>query len=111
MPQTTTASSSSNLHSLFNTALRAYQAKTKIDLLAHPLAAQFRCCDSPTAILAVLQDQVQKSDLRRKRNEKLTKCLKTIVNVLYAPGPILGAGDSLVNLHLLVSVIYALISL
>jgi hypothetical protein len=100
MPQTPTASSSSNFRTPFNAALKAYQAKTKIDLLAHPLTGQLRSCDSPITILAVLQDLAQKFDQRRKRIERLTQSLKTIVNVLYALCPSLGAGDNLVNLQL-----------
>jgi hypothetical protein len=81
--------------------MRTYEAKTKTDLLTHPLAAQLRNCNSPTAILAVLQDLVQKFDQRRNSNEKLTKFLNTTVDVLYkvhlCPG--LGAGVSLVDLN------------
>jgi hypothetical protein len=99
MSQILPASSSSGFQPLFNAALSTYQAKTKTDLLAHTLAAQLRNCNSPTAILAVLQDLVQKFDQRRNSNEKLTKCLNTTVNVLYALCPSLGAGVSLVNLQ------------
>jgi hypothetical protein len=38
--------------------LKAYEKRTKKDLLAHPLAAELRACNSPSAIRSVLQQQV-----------------------------------------------------
>jgi hypothetical protein len=57
-----TAASSSNFQLIFNNALKAYEKRTKRDLLAHPLAAQLQICNTPSAILAVLHQQVQGLD-------------------------------------------------
>ena len=46
-------------------------------------AAKLQHCDSPVAILSVLQELVQQSDQHRCRNERLRSCLNPIVNVLY----------------------------
>jgi hypothetical protein len=43
-----TASSSSNFQLIINNALKAYEKRTKEDLLAHPLAAQLQACNSPS---------------------------------------------------------------
>jgi DUF438 domain-containing protein len=92
-------SSCSNFQLIFNNALKAYEKHTKKDLLAHPLAAQFQNCDSPTTILAVLQQQVQELNKSRSSNERLTKWLDPTVNVLYALSGTLGEGISLVCLE------------
>jgi len=50
---------SSNFQSIFSASLQAYDRKTKNKLLHHPLAAQLQSCNSPNAVLTVLQDLVQ----------------------------------------------------
>jgi len=93
-----TPASSSNFQLIFNNALKAYEKQTKKDLLAHPLAAELQSCDSPTSILAVLQQQVQDFNRSQSSNERLTKWLDPTVNVLYAFSETLGEGVSLVCL-------------
>ena len=90
--------SSSNFQLIFNNALKAYEKQTNKDLLVHPLAAELQSCDSPTSILAVLQQQVQDFNQSRTSNERLTKCLDPTVNVLYAFSGALGEGVGLVCL-------------
>ena len=92
------SSSSSNFQSVFNAALDAYEKKTKTKLLTHPLAAQLQSCDSPTAILSVLQDLIQQFDRRRSSDERLTSWLNPTVNVLYAFSSTIGQGVGLVSL-------------
>jgi len=75
--------SSSNFQLIFNSALKAYEKHTKNDLLAHPLAAELQSCSSPTAILAVLHQQVQDLNRSQRSNERLTKFLDPTVHVLY----------------------------
>ena len=70
--------------------------RARNDLLAHPLAAQLEACNSPSDILAVLQQQVQGPDQSRSGDERWTKWLDAIVNVLFAYSARLGAYDSLV---------------
>ena len=95
---TATSSSSSNFQLIINNALNTYKKRTKNDLREHPLAAQLQTCNSPSAILAVLQQQVQGLDQSRSADERWTKWLDPTVNVLYAFSDILGAGASLVCL-------------
>jgi len=90
------SNSSSNFQLIFNNALKAYEKRTKNDLLAHPLAAQLQACDSPTAILALLHRQVQELNQARNSDERLSKWLDPTVNVLYAFSAILGEGVGLV---------------
>ena len=90
--------SSSNFRLIFHNALKVYEKHTKKDILAHPLATQLQECDSPTAILTVLQQQVQELDQSRSSNEALSKWLDPTVNVLYALSGTLGEGVGLVRL-------------
>ena len=94
--QVPATSSSSNFQLIFNTALKAYEKKTKRDLLAHPLVSQLQACDSSTSILAVLQSQVDDLDQAQK-NEGLTKWLSPTVNVLLTFSATIGGGVSLVS--------------
>jgi hypothetical protein len=86
------SSSTTNFQLVLNAALEAYETKTKCKLLTHPLAAQLQSCDSPTAILAVLQDLIQQFDHRRRSDERLANWLIPTVNVLYAFSSTLGQG-------------------
>jgi hypothetical protein len=95
---TTTSSSSSNSQLIINDALKTYRKRTKNDLRDHPLAAQLQTCDSPSAILSVLQQQVQGLDQSRSDDERWTKWLDPTVQVLYTFSNILGAGVGLVSL-------------
>jgi hypothetical protein len=92
------SSSSSNFQSIFNASLQAYDDKTKNKLLDHPLATQLQSCDSPNAVLSVLQDLIQQFDQRRTGNERLKNWLNPIVNVLYTFSATLGEGVGLVSL-------------
>jgi len=95
----TAASSSSNFQQIFNNALKAYEKRTKNDLLAHPLAAQLQACHSPDAILSVLQKQVE--ELNQSRNDdRWTKWLDPTVNVLLSLSATIGEGVGLVCLRI-----------
>jgi hypothetical protein len=88
----------SYFQSIFNAALEAYEKKTKSKLLTHPLAGELQSCDSPTAILSVLEGLVQQFDLRRRSDQRLTDWLNPTVTVLYAFNDILSQVVSLVSL-------------
>jgi hypothetical protein len=88
--------SSSNFQLILNNALKAYKKRTKKDLLAHPLATQLEYCNSPSAILTLLQQQVAS----RSSDDRWTKWLDPTVNVLYAFSETLGEGVSLVSLRI-----------
>jgi hypothetical protein len=95
-----TASSSSTFQPIFNNALKAYEKRTKKNLLAHPLVARLQACDSPSSILAVLQQQVQELDRSQSSDSRLTKWLDPTVNVLYALSATLGEGVGLVRFRI-----------
>jgi hypothetical protein len=97
MSQIPPTTSNSNFQAVFHASLKAYEEKTKKDLLAHPLTAQLQTCNSPSDILAVLRNQVHKFEQSTGGDEKLTKWLNPTVNVLYAFSSALGAGVGLVN--------------
>ena len=92
-----TSTSSSSFQSIFNSALKAYEKKTKKDLLAHPFAAQLQACKSPSDILTILQEKVKEFDQSRSANERLSQWLDPTVNVLYSFSATLGAGVGLVS--------------
>ncbi|KAI9447244.1 hypothetical protein BJY52DRAFT_1228360 [Lactarius psammicola] len=54
-----TAASSTIFEPIFRTALQAYEKQTKKEIASHSLATQLQTCDSPNAILSVLEAQVQ----------------------------------------------------
>ena len=91
-----TTASSPSFETIFKEALEEYEKKTKKDIASHPLAAQFKSCDSPSAILAILRAQVQASDKSQSADERLTKWLDPTVNVLYAFSAIVGDAAGLV---------------
>ena len=93
-----TLSSSSNFQLIINNALDKYKKRTKNDLLAHLLASQIQTCNSPDAILAVLQQQVNELDQSRSSDERWSRWLDPTVNVLYALSSTIAAGVGLVCL-------------
>ena len=88
-----TAASPYNSQPIINNALEAYKKLTKVDLLAHLLAIQLRACNSPSDILAVLQQQVIGPDQTQSGDERWTKWLDPTANVLFAFSARLGAHD------------------
>ncbi|KAN0128615.1 hypothetical protein V8E53_013534 [Lactarius tabidus] len=93
-PYTVASTSSPNFQPIFDVALKAYEKKTKDDLITHPLAEQLQACKSPDDILAVLQDRVKEFD--QSRSERLSRWLNPTINVLFAFSSALGAGVGLV---------------
>ena len=87
-----TGPSSPNFRLIFNNALKAYEKQTNNDILFHPLAADLQACQSPNAILTVLQQQVQELGQSRASDERLTRWLEPTVNVLYAFSETIGEG-------------------
>ena len=97
---TSTATPSTNFQLIFNNALKAYENRTKKDLLAHPLAAELQKCNSPSAILAVLHQQVQGLDQSSSNDDRWNKWLDPTVNVLHTLSDTLGEGVSLVSFRI-----------
>jgi len=88
--------SSISFEEIFRVSLEAYRNKTKKDIASHPLATQLKSCDSPSAILDLLQAQAKAFDKSQSADEKLTKWLDPIVNVLCKFSAILGDAVGLV---------------
>ena len=100
LPKTPVATaSSSNFTRIFEKALQAYKKKTRQDLTATPLAIQLQECDSPAAIVAILQDQIDQFRQSQRGDERLQKWLGPTINVLYAFSATLGQGVGLVNIN------------
>ena len=92
-------SSSRDFQEIFSAALKAYEKRTKVDLLLHPLASQLQACTSPASIIAVLQGQIDDLNEARENDERLTKWLNPTVNVLLTFSATIRAGVSLVRIE------------
>jgi hypothetical protein len=93
------STSSRNFQLILDNALKAYERHTRSDLLAHPLVAQLQDCNSLSAILAIVHQQVQEFHQSREGDENLTKWLDPTVKVLYSLSDTLGEGVGLVCLR------------
>jgi len=98
-PTAFSSSSSSTFLPIFTAALETYEKTTKKEILTHPLAARLQSCDSPAAILSVLQGLVQQLDESRRSDQGLTNWLRPTVNVLFALSATLGESVGLVGLE------------
>ena len=98
MSHSPTTASSPNFPLIFNNALKAYEKRTKNDLVAHPLAAQLQICDSSAAILSMLQQQVQELNKSKTTDERWSNWLEPTVNILNSLSAILGECIGLVCL-------------
>ncbi|KAH9030410.1 hypothetical protein EDB85DRAFT_1432888 [Lactarius pseudohatsudake] len=86
------SSSSPNFQPIFEKALQEYKRKTGKDLTTHPLAAEIKACDSPEAILTILEGKANELNQSRSSDERLTKWLNPTVNILNALSATLGDG-------------------
>ena len=96
-PVLSVISPSTNFETIIAAALEEYKRKTKKDIASHPLAAELKSCDSPSAILAILRAQAQTFDKSQSTDERLTKWLDPTVNVLYAFSAVVGDVAGLVT--------------
>jgi hypothetical protein len=96
------SSSSSNFRSIFDAALNKYKRKTKNDLLSHQLTVQLEDCDSPGAILDLLNKQYNIQQFIQSRSDigSPNRWLNTTVTVLCALSGTLGQGVGMVNLRI-----------
>ncbi|KAH9172266.1 hypothetical protein EDB89DRAFT_2069913 [Lactarius sanguifluus] len=86
------SSSTPNFQPIFERALEEYKKRTGEDLTAHPLAAELKSCDSPDAILTVLEGKANELNQSRSSDDRLTKWLNPTVNILNALSATLGEG-------------------
>jgi fungal STAND N-terminal Goodbye domain len=76
------AASSLDYEVIFDNALKAYEKKTGKNLTSDPLLRRLESCNSPDSVLALLKDQIPGFDQSRNCDEKLTKWVNPVVNVL-----------------------------
>ncbi|KAH8999663.1 hypothetical protein EDB86DRAFT_652072 [Lactarius hatsudake] len=89
-------SSTSHFQSILDKAIIEYKKKTGKDLITHPLADEIKNCDSPEAILTVLQGKADELKRSQSSDDRLTKWLMPTVNILTAFSSTLGDGVSMV---------------
>ena len=95
----TTDPSATNFTVIFEAASNNYKTLTGQDLLTHPLATELESNNnSPDSILGVFRRQAQALDKFHKGDDKLTKSLTPIVNILFAFSTTAGADIGLVSL-------------
>ncbi|KAF8497508.1 hypothetical protein F5888DRAFT_1698521 [Russula emetica] len=95
-PMTSSSESYLYFQSVFNTAMEAYENKTKKKLLTHPLATQLQSCNSPAAVLSMLQELIQQFDQRHRSDERLRSWLNPTVNVLFSFSAVISEGVGLI---------------
>ena len=98
VPQNPATTSSSNIESIFDAALKSYERKTKKNLKDNDLFKQLESCDSPTDILA----KFQASQSDDGGDDRLKRWLVPTLNVLCAFSDTLGEGVSLVIIYYVV---------
>ena len=97
-----TTKSSYNLPAVLDAALIAYKKRTRQNLIAHPLTTQLQACDSPRAILIILQSYAKQFGSSQSGNERLNTWFGPVTNVLYMFYARLDEGVGLVNINLFV---------
>jgi hypothetical protein len=98
MSQTSLEAASRNYQLIFNSALEAYQKKTKKDLTKDPLLRTLEACDSPEAVLTILRDQILGPGESHSSSEKFTAWLIPTVNVINVFSETVGGAAALVSL-------------
>jgi hypothetical protein len=90
--------SRSNYRAIFDGALEAYKKKTGNDLVSNPLFHSIETCNSPDAVLAILQAQILEPGQSQNSRNKLTTWLDPTVNVLNTFSATIGGFVGLVSL-------------
>ena len=88
--------SSPNLK-LIRDALDTYAEQMKIDLKDNPFAEQVKGCNSPEAILQLLEKNRDEFKEYRGKNRKFIDCLNPVVKFVHAFSNVLGEATSLVS--------------
>ncbi|SRR6266571_2936463 len=74
-----------------------YAEQTRINLKDNPFADKIKDCDSPDAVLLLLQENLKAFKDYRDQNRKFIDCLSPIVQFVHAFSGILGEAAGLVS--------------
>ena len=85
-----------NLQSI-REALDTYAEQMKIDLKDNPFADEVKGCNSPEAILQLLEKNRDEFKEYRDKNRKFIDCLNPVVKFVHTFSGILGEAASLVS--------------
>jgi hypothetical protein len=91
------SASQSKYRSIFDSALKAYEANTGKDLSLDPLLCRLETCDSPDDILVLLRQQIPGIHQSRSSDDGLTRWLNPTVNVINSFSAAVGGAVGLVS--------------
>ena len=86
----------SNFQSILN-AVDKYAEQTGINLEENPFADKVKGCDSPDAVLLLLQETLKTFKDYRDKHRKFIDCLSPVVKFVHAFSGILGEAARLVS--------------
>ena len=86
----------SNFQAIFD-AVDIYAQQTGISLKENPFADKVKRCDSPHAVLLLLQENMKVFKDYRDQNQKFIECLSPVVQFVHAFSGILGEAAGLVS--------------
>jgi len=86
----------SNLQSILDAADK-YAEQTGINLKDNPFADKVKGCDSPSAVLVLLQENLKAFKDYRDKDRKFIECVSPVVQVVHAFSGILGEAAGLVS--------------
>ena len=81
----------------FLDAVDKYAEQTGINLRENPFADKVQTCDSPGAVLLLLQENLKVFKDYRDKNRKFIECMRPIVQFVHAFSGILGSAAGLVS--------------
>lgn len=91
------SASASPFQPIFNSAVDAYEKRTKKDIRSHPLLSTLQSCHSPEDIVTLLREQFPAFSQSRNGDDTSSKWLIPTVKVLNSFSAVLGEGVGLVN--------------
>ena len=78
-------------------AVDKYAEKTGIDLKENPFADKIKGCDSPGAVLILLQENTKAFKYYRDKNREFIDCLSPVIQFVHTFSKILGEAAGLVS--------------
>lgn len=86
----------SNFQSILD-AVNKYTEQTGINLKEDPFADKIKGCDSPSAVLLLLQENLKAFKDYRENNRKFIDCISPVVQFVHAFSGVLGEAAGLVS--------------